>query len=131
MEYKTYKCDVCGNVIELVVRGDKPNESTLTCCGEPMRYLKPKATDAGSEKHVPVVEINGKDIIIDVGSVPHPMEEKHYIQWIAINADNQVYRTYLKPGDKPRTKIALSKYPGSICVRAYCNVHGLWETCAE
>jgi len=123
-----YQCLKCGNIIEILTGA----EGALACCGQPMQRQQEKTADSTLEKHVPFIQREGDKYTVRIGeNTEHPMEEKHYIQWIAINADNQVYRTYLKPGDKPRTKIALSKYPGSICVRAYCNVHGLWETCAE
>lgn len=117
-----YKCNVCGNIVEVLHAGI----GELVCCGEPMELLKEKTEDAGQEKHVPVIEKSETEVKIKVGSIPHPMEIEHYIEWIEINtADGKSGKKILKPGDKPEadfyTKIDVTG------VREYCNVHGLWE----
>ena len=118
---KVYKCDHCGYVVEVLhVGGGK-----LICCGEPMKLLKENTVDAATEKHVPVIEKQSDSIIIKVGSVEHPMEDKHYIEFIELLADGKLYRKFLKPGEKPEVtfKITAEK----VEARAYCNLHGLWK----
>lgn len=117
-----YKCDVCGNIVEMLHTGD----GELVCCGAPMKLFEENTVDAAKEKHVPVIEKIEGGFRVKVGSVAHPMEEKHYIEWIeAITDDGRVYRQFLQPGQKPQAdfKIDASK----ITAREYCNVHGLWK----
>ena len=115
-----YKCNVCGNIVEVLHAG----AGELVCCDQPMKLQKAKTQDPKlSEKHVPVIDFE-KDII-RIGKVPHPMEEKHYIQWIEIIADGKVYKKYLKPGDKPEAEFCTSAK--TITAREYCNLHGLWK----
>lgn len=116
-----YKCSKCGNIVEVINAGD----GELVCCGEPMQLLKENSTDAAKEKHVPVVEKRDNGIFVKVGEVPHPMEEKHYIQWIEVIVDGIAYRQFLKPGDKPEAFFPVTG--SSIKVREYCNLHGLWK----
>lgn len=116
-----YKCEKCGNIVEVVHAG--PGE--LVCCGQPMKLLTENTTDAAQEKHVPVIEKSGSQITVKVGSVDHPMEEKHYIEWIELLADGKVYRKYLKPGDKPVATFEITAK--DVSAREYCNLHGLWK----
>jgi len=116
-----YKCEVCGNIIEVLEVGG----GTLVCCGKPMILLQEKEKDIGMEKHVPVIEKTLSGIKIRVGSAEHPMEEKHYIQWIEVIANGKTYKEFLKPGMKPEAEFCVS---GNMQIRAYCNVHGLWRT---
>lgn len=117
-----YKCSVCGNMVEVVHVGG----GELVCCGKPMILLKENSTDASTEKHVPVIEKTGDGIKVRIGSAPHPMEEKHYIEWIEAIVDGKSYRQFLKPGDAPE---AIFKIDGSkITAREYCNIHGLWKS---
>lgn len=119
---QVYKCQVCGNMVE-VVHGAM---GELVCCGKKMILLEERDADAALEKHVPIVEKTGDEVMIKVGSVPHPMEDKHYIEWIELITSNKVYRKYLKAGEKPE---AVFKTSGDIInVREYCNIHGLWRT---
>jgi superoxide reductase len=119
---QVYKCNICGNIVEVLHTG----VGQLVCCGQPMELLTEKTTDVGLEKHVPVIErLNGK-IKIKVGSVPHPMEEKHYIEWVEIIADSRVYRRFLKPGNKPEAEFEITAK--KLEVREYCNIHGLWKS---
>jgi superoxide reductase len=118
-----YHCPICGNVVEVLYAED----GTLVCCGQPMNLLVANSVDAAKEKHVPIIEAKDNTIIVKVGSVPHPMEEKHYIVFIeVITKDNMILRAELKPGQEPMATfpVALSNVE---LVREYCNVHGLWK----
>ena len=116
-----YKCDVCGNIVEVLHTG----VGALVCCGAEMRKFDANTTDAAQEKHVPVIEKIEGGYKVRVGSVVHPMEEKHYIEWIELIADGKAYRQFLKPGDLPE---AIFKIEASvITAREYCNIHGLWR----
>lgn len=120
-----YKCDICGNIVEVVVEG----AGELVCCGQPMRLLQAGTNDdASTEKHVPVfskTETNGMEI--RVGAEPHPMIPEHYVMFIeVISADkNYVKRKYLHPDEKP--ELVIDKYINNSLAREYCNIHGLWE----
>lgn len=118
---EVYKCALCGNIVEIFLAGD----GELVCCGEPMHLLKENTVDASKEKHVPVIEKGTGTVTIKVGSVPHPMEESHYIQWIELVADGKVYREMLKPGQAPEATFTISA--GQVTVREYCNLHGQWS----
>jgi len=118
-----YKCSICGNIVEVVHAG----VGQLVCCGKPMELLKEKISDAGLEKHVPVIEKTATGIKVKVGSIPHPMEDKHYIEWVEIISEGRTYRKFLKPGDKPETEFEISSSIGDIQAKEYCNVHGLWK----
>jgi superoxide reductase len=116
-----YICEICGNIVE-VLHGGK---GQLVCCGKPMIKMEEQTADSSTEKHVPVIEETDKGINVYVGSVPHPMEEKHYIEWIEIIVDGKAYREFLKPGDTP---VAFFPVKGQeIIVREYCNIHKLWK----
>ncbi len=116
-----YKCEVCGNIIE-VVHGGK---GELVCCGKPMTLLKENSVDAATEKHVPVVEKTAGGVKVKVGDVAHPMEDKHYIQWIEVIADGKAYRQFLNPGDAPEAVFNIQA--DQVSAREYCNLHGLWK----
>jgi len=118
---QVYKCMVCGNMAEMVHGG----AGELICCGQPMVLLKENSTDAAKEKHVPVIEKIPDGILVRVGSVAHPMEEKHYIEWIEVIEGGKSCRQFLKPGDKPEAVFSVK--PDNIQVREYCNIHGLWR----
>jgi superoxide reductase len=98
----------------------------LVCCGQPMELLKEKREDVGQEKHVPVIEKAGARAKVKVGSIPHPMEENHYIEWVEIIADGKSCRKFLNPGDKPEAEFEIKAE--KIEAREYCNVHGLWRS---
>jgi len=117
-----YKCNVCGNIIEVL----HPGVGQLVCCGKPMELIKEKIEEVGLEKHVPVIEKTEDGIKVKVGSIPHPMEEKHYIEWIEVIVDERSCRKFLKPGDKSEAKFEIVKE--TIKARAYCNIHGLWKS---
>lgn len=117
-----YKCNHCGIMVEIIHAG----KGSLICCGEKMELITPKREDVGTEKHLPVMERTPEGLLVKVGSIPHPMEEKHYIEWIEIIADNKVYRKYLNPKDKPEALFCIEAE--SVEIREYCNIHGLWQT---
>jgi len=119
---EVYKCSVCGNIVEVVHTG----VGTLVCCGQPMVRQNENTTDASREKHVPVVERTADGILVKVGSAPHPMEEKHYIEWIEVIANGKVMRAHLKPGMKPEAEFPCKA--DTVTVREYCNIHGLWKS---
>ncbi len=119
---QVYKCEKCRNLVNVV----HDATGSLVCCGDEMKLLQPNTVDAAHEKHVPIVEKNGNTVKISVGSVSHPMEAEHYIETISILTDKKLYREYLSPGDKPESVFQID---GNIkCVRAYCNLHGLWKS---
>lgn len=120
-QLEVYKCDICGNIVEVLHEG----KGQLVCCGQPMKLQVENTVDASKEKHVPAVEKTAEGIKVQVGSVEHPMEEKHYIEWIQLIAGGKAYRQFLKPGEKP---VAVFKVDAqSFTVREYCNLHGLWK----
>lgn len=120
MNSKIYKCKSCDAVFEMLGSCD----CSPMCKDEPMEELQEKTQDQGQEKHVPVIEKTGTGIKVRVGSVPHPMEEAHHIQWIEVADGNKVYRHFLKAGDKPEADFPVKS--DNILVREYCNIHGLW-----
>ena len=113
-----YKCDVCGNVVEILHAG----AGELVCCGKPMRLLAENTVDAAKEKHIPVIEKTAAGIKVKVGSVPHPMEEKHYIEWIELIVGDKVYRQFLKPGDAPEALFQVDATQ-PVVAREFCNLH--------
>lgn len=119
-----YKCDLCGNVVEVLCEGG----GTLVCCNEDMILLKENSEDATAEKHVPVITIDGEEKTIRVGSIPHPMEKEHYIEFIeAISSDGKyVKRKFLEPGEEPM--LAYKCKCDKLYARELCNIHGLWRS---
>ena len=118
--FEVYKCGVCGNITKVV----HASVGTLVCCGQPMVLQQEKTAGAGKEKHVPVVEKTAKGIIVKIGAVPHPMEEKHYIEWVEVRTGENVYIRGFKPNEKPEAEFPVTGT--NVKVRAFCNVHGLW-----
>ena len=119
---QVYKCNVCGNIVEVLHAGG----GQLVCCGQPMELLEEKKEDEGLEKHVPVIEKTGSGVKVKVGSVPHPMEDAHYIEFVEVIAGGRIYRKFLEPGDKPEAEFEINAE--NIKAREYCNVHGLWRS---
>lgn len=117
-----YKCEVCGNIVEVLHEG----KGELVCCGKPMKLMVENTVDASKEKHVPVIEKSDDGIKVKVGSAPHPMEEKHYIEWIEIIADGKAYRQFLKPGQEPEAVFKIDAR--DLSARELCNIHGLWKS---
>ena len=118
-----FKCEICGNIVEVLTVGG----GELVCCGKPMVLQVEKSEDQGKEKHVPAIEKKGSGILVKVGSVPHPMEEKQFIEWIEVIADGKTYRKFLKPGDKPEAEFCIDADAKEVSAREYCNLHGLWK----
>lgn len=118
---EVYKCDICGNIVELFISGDGP----LSCCGAPMQLLEENTVDASKEKHVPVIEKGDGKVTVKVGSVPHPMEEAHFIQWIEIIDGGKISRQMLKPGEAPEATFCVKS--DKVIAREYCNLHGQWK----
>jgi superoxide reductase len=120
-QLQVYKCDTCGNIIEVLHGGG----GELVCCGQPMKLFKENTVDAAKEKHVPVVEKTADGFKVKVGSVAHPMEEKHWIEWVELVVDGKVYRQFLKPGQAPEATFCIKA--DQATAREYCNLHGLWK----
>ncbi|MGD9578074.1 MAG: desulfoferrodoxin [Syntrophorhabdus sp.] len=118
---EVYKCEVCGNIVEVLIGG----KGELVCCNQPMKKMTENTVDAAKEKHVPVIEKVGNGIKVKVGSVAHPMEEKHYIQFIELIVDGKLYRQFLAPGQAPEAFFEITG--DKVTTREYCNLHGLWK----
>jgi len=118
---EVYKCNICGNIVEVLHGGG----GELVCCGQAMSKLVENTVDAAKEKHVPVVEKVEGGVKVKVGEVAHPMEEKHWIQWIEIVADGKAYRQFLNPGEAPEATFDVEA--DQVTAREYCNLHGLWK----
>lgn len=119
-----YKCKICGNIVEMVHTG----AGELVCCGQPMEIQEEKNQNEGMEKHIPVVSKTGEGYLVKVGSVIHPMEENHYIEWIEIILGGKIYRKFLTSGQEPVAEFILDTKEENVIARAYCNVHGLWKS---
>ena len=120
-QYEIYKCIHCGNIVEVLHAGG----GDLVCCGEPVKLMKEGTSDGAKEKHVPVIEKTANGYKVTVGSVAHPMEEKHWIEWIELVADGVSYKKFLKPGDAPEAEFCIKA--DKVVAREYCNLHGHWK----
>lgn len=120
-QLEVYKCDLCGQLIEVLHAGN----GDLVCCGQPMKCMVEGTTDAAKEKHVPTIEKTASGYLVKVGAVAHPMEEKHYIQWVELVADGVSYTQFLKPGDAPQAEFCIKAT--QVTAREYCNLHGHWK----
>jgi superoxide reductase len=118
---EVYVCEICGNIVE-VLHGGK---GQLVCCGQPMDQYEENTVDAAKEKHVPVVEKTADGVTVKVGSVPHPMEDKHFIEWIEVIDGESILRRFLKPGEEPAAQF--KGVSDNVTAREYCNLHGLWK----
>jgi superoxide reductase len=118
---EVYKCELCGNIVEVLHGSD----GTLVCCDQPMTLLTENTVDAAKEKHVPVIEKTADGVKVKVGDVAHPMEEKHFIQWIELIADGKSCIQFLNPGDAPEATFNVTA--DQVSAREYCNLHGLWK----
>ena len=118
---QVYRCSICGNIVQVMHAG----VGELVCCGKPMELLQDKTEDEGMEKHVPVIEKTSAGVKVKVGSVEHPMEEQHFIEWIELIADGVSHIKFLKPGEKPEAEFCVSGE--NLSAREYCSVHGLWK----
>lgn len=121
-QLEIYKCNACGNIVEVTHGG----AGELVCCGQPMQLMTENTVDAAKEKHVPVIEKTSNGFKVSVGSVAHPMEDKHYIEWIELVADGSAYRQFLKPGQTPEAEFCIQA--SQVTAREYCNIHGLWKS---
>ncbi|GFO55999.1 desulfoferrodoxin [Geomonas sp. Red276] len=116
-----YKCESCGNIVEVFHAG----AGELVCCGSPMTLQTANTVEASKEKHVPVIEKGNGTITVKVGSVPHPMEAVHYIEWIELIADGKIYRAQLNPGDAPEATFNVTA--DKVTAREFCTLHGQWQ----
>lgn len=121
-QLEVYKCELCNALIEVMQGG----EGDLACCGQNMKLMVEGTSDGAKEKHVPVVEQTAAGYMVKVGSVPHPMEEKHWIQWIELVADDISYTRFLHPGSAPEAEFCVSGK--NVYAREYCNLHGHWKS---
>ena len=119
---EVYKCNVCGNIVMAIHAGG----GDLVCCGQDMVQMTENTVDAAKEKHVPVIIKDGDKVTVKVGEVAHPMEEKHYIEWIELQVGDKVLTKLLKPGEKPEAEFCICGMSGPLKAREYCNLHGLW-----
>ena len=120
--YEVYKCEICGNLIEVLYGG----KGGLSCCDKPMKLMQEGTTDASKEKHVPVIEKTATGYKVKVGSVPHPMEAAHWVQWIELVADGVSYTHFLEPGNAPEAEFCIADAK-NVMAREYCNLHGHWK----
>lgn len=118
---QVYKCGACGNIVEVLHAGG----GQLVCCGQPMALLVENTVDASKEKHVPVVVAAAGGVQVKVGSVAHPMEEKHYIEFIEVIQGETICRQFLAPGQSPEARFGAVS--GAVTAREYCSLHGLWQ----
>ena len=123
MNNRFYICEHCGNLVEMVNDSGVP----LMCCGQKMKALEPGVVEASHEKHIPVVEVQGEKVFVNVGSVDHPMTEEHSILWVYLQTDKGGYRKNLEPGKEPKAVFSLNDEK-PVAVYAYCNLHGLWKS---
>lgn len=117
-----FKCDICGNLVEMI----KSSGAPMSCCGQNMTELIPGTSDGAADKHVPVYSVDGNKVSVTVGSVEHPMMEAHYIEWIVVETSNGALRKQLKPGEAPKAEFVLADGESVVAVYAYCNLHSLW-----
>ncbi len=122
MKKKFYICRTCGNLVELLHDAGVP----IMCCGKKMEELVPNTSDGAGEKHVPVVKAEGDKVHVHVGEVTHPMEEKHFIQWVLLETESTCQKKHFKPGEEPSATFILGEEK-PIAVYEYCNLHGLWK----
>ena len=118
---EVYKCDVCGNIVEVLHAGP----AALTCCNQKMTLMSENTVDAAVEKHVPVIEVGADSITVKVGSVAHPMQDEHFIEWIELIADGTAYRRFRQPGMAAEAVFCLQA--DKVTAREHCNIHGLWK----
>ena len=119
-----YYCEKCGNVVEILNEG----APALVCCGVPMEKLVAKTEDASTEKHVPYMEEKDGGILVKVGqNQAHPMLENHFIKFIEVQTNSNVYRKELKPDVEPEAFFPVKK-EDVVEIREWCNLHGLWKS---
>ncbi len=122
-KFKVYKCEICGNIVEVIHEG----KGELICCNKPMVLMEEKTADSSIEKHVPFIKRESNGYRVRVGeNAAHPMEEKHFIEWIELNVDGNIYKKYLSPGNEPEAFFEV-KEGEKVTAREYCSIHGLWK----
>lgn len=127
MSVKYLKCGHCGNIVSVLDDGGVP----VMCCGQGMEELLPGVTDAAAEKHVPEVKVEGNKVVVDVGSVTHPMAADHYITWISLETKEGLQTKMLSSEMEPKAEFLLTDSDEPVAVYAYCNVHGLWKAACQ
>ena len=125
-EVKFFVCETCGNLVGMINESGVP----MMCCGKKMTHIVPGTVEASKEKHIPVVTVENGKVIVNVGSVDHPMTEEHSITWVYLQTDKGGQRKCLAPGAAPEVIFALAD-ENPIAVYAYCNLHGLWKADVE
>ena len=120
---KFYNCPNCGLIVEAI----HDTGIVPSCCGMKMDELLPNTVEASGEKHIPAVTVSDNVVTVNVGSVDHPMQDVHYIEWVQLVTENGSQRKYLKPGQAPNVVFHLID-DKPLAVYAYCNLHGLWKT---
>lgn len=120
---KFFKCSHCGNIVEMIEESGVP----VVCCGDKMGLMEPNTTDAATEKHVPVIEVEGREVVVKVGSVEHPMVPEHHISWIVLETNFGAQRKYLDHEGKPEARFSLLEGEEVIAAYEYCNLHGFWK----
>ncbi len=120
---KLYRCATCGNIISHVKNTGVP----VMCCGKKMEEIIPGTSDGAAEKHVPVIKQEGNKVVVEVGSVEHPMADVHYIEWIILQTEKGVQRRNLFPGELPRAEFVLADDDKVVAAYEYCNLHGFWK----
>lgn len=117
-----YKCEICGNIVEIIHPGDE----SLVCCGDPMTKLHPIEGPEGAEKHIPIIKTEGNHVTVTVGSIPHPMLDEHYIEWVELIIGDKAQKVFLHPGMEPKATFCVGKNDEKLFARIHCNIHGLW-----
>ena len=120
---KLLKCAICGNIITHVKKSGVP----VMCCGRKMEELVPGTSDGAAEKHVPVIKQDGNKVVVEIGSVEHPMVDAHYIEWIVLETEKGVQRRNLNPGELPKAEFVLADDDKVVAAYEYCNLHGFWK----
>lgn len=120
---KFYFCKTCKNIVYYISDEHAP----VMCCGDVMKELIPNTVDASYEKHIPVITKNGNKILVEIGEIPHPMMEEHYIEWIALETTKGAYFKYLSPNDEPKAEFYIGSDESVISAYEHCNIHGLWK----
>lgn len=123
MKQKFFECEHCGNIIAMVKESGVP----VVCCGTKMKEIIPGTVEASKEKHIPVYTVENNKVHVTVGSVEHPMQDVHYIEWISLETKFGNQRKALNPGDKPSVCFSICEGDEVVAVYAYCNLHGLWK----
>ena len=120
---KFYVCNHCGNIVQYVKNKGVP----VVCCGEKMSELIPGTSDGAAEKHVPEVKVDGNKVTVTVGSVAHPMQDVHYIEWVILETEKGYQKVDLKPDQPPVAEFIVPEGDKPIAAYEYCNLHGLWK----